>query len=107
MTASWCLTCLVNERVALDTEAVHRLFAINDVALLVGDWTRQDPALTNFLRANGREGVPVYLYFPAHAGNLVTLPQVLTAGTVVRRSTAALVEARTGHRRAASSTSHS
>ena len=62
---------------------MRRVFATTDVALLVGDWTQQDPAPTNFLRANGREGVPLYLYFRADAGNPVTLPQVLTAGTVV------------------------
>lgn len=83
MTAAWCVTCLVNERVALDTGAVRRAFAARDVAYLKGDWTRQDPALTGFLREHGRDGVPLYLYYPTHGASPVVLPQVLTAGTVL------------------------
>jgi thiol:disulfide interchange protein len=83
MTAAWCVTCLVNERVAIDTQAVRRAFQDRNVAYLKGDWTRQDPALTAFLRENGRDGVPLYLFYPARAEAPVVLPQVLTAGTVL------------------------
>ncbi len=83
MTAAWCVTCLVNERVAIDTQAVRRAFQARNVAYLKGDWTRQDPKLTGFLRENGRDGVPLYLFYPAHAAGPVILPQVLTAGTVL------------------------
>ena len=64
MTAAWCVTCLVNERVAISTDAVRTAFATDDVAYLKGDWTRQDPAITAFLRQNGRDGVPLYVFFP-------------------------------------------
>jgi len=83
MTAAWCVTCLLNERVAIDTEAVRHAFAARDVAYLKGDWTRQDPTLTGFLRENGRDGVPLYLFYPPHADAPVVLPQILTAGTVL------------------------
>ena len=43
MTAAWCVTCLVNERVAIGSDAVRRAFAEHHVAYLKGDWTRQDP----------------------------------------------------------------
>ena len=66
MTAAWCVTCLVNERVAIGRDAVHRAFADRQVAYLKGDWTRQDPQITDFLRENGREGVPLYVYYPPH-----------------------------------------
>ena len=46
MTAAWCVTCLVNERVAIDTNAVRRAFADHHVTYLKGDWTRQDPNIT-------------------------------------------------------------
>jgi len=83
MTAAWCVTCLLNERVAIDTQAVRRAFQERNVVYLKGDWTRQDPALTAFLRENGRDGVPLYLFYPARAEAPVVLPQVLTAGTVL------------------------
>ena len=83
MTAAWCVTCLVNERVAIGTDAVKQAFAADDVTYLKGDWTRQDPAITAFLRQNGRDGVPLYVFFPAGGGRPEVLPQILTEGRVL------------------------
>ena len=77
MTAAWCVTCLVNERVAISSEAVRRAFAEHGVTYLKGDWTRQDPQITAYLRQNGRDGVPLYIYYPSH-GEPTVLPQILT-----------------------------
>ncbi|MBV9247887.1 MAG: thioredoxin family protein [Acetobacteraceae bacterium] len=84
VTAAWCVTCLVNERVAIGTEAVQQAFAAHHVVYLKGDWTRQDPQLTAFLREHGRDGVPLYVYYPPHGQGMV-LPQVLTETTVLER----------------------
>ncbi|HEY4174438.1 MAG TPA: protein-disulfide reductase DsbD domain-containing protein [Rhodopila sp.] len=84
MTAAWCVTCLVNERVAIGTDQVRKAFASDDVTYLKGDWTRQDPAITAFLRQNGRDGVPLYVFFPAGGGEPEVLPQILTEGEVLR-----------------------
>jgi thiol:disulfide interchange protein len=84
MTAAWCVTCLVNERVAIGTESVQKAFAADDVTYLKGDWTRQDPAITAFLRQNGRDGVPLYVFFPAGGGEPEVLPQILTEGELLR-----------------------
>jgi thiol:disulfide interchange protein DsbD len=83
MTASWCVTCLVNERIALSPEAVRAAFAARDVAYLKGDWTRQDAEITGFLRAHGRDGVPLYVFFPGGDRPPEILPQILTQGTVL------------------------
>jgi thiol:disulfide interchange protein len=85
MTAAWCVTCLVNERVAIATAPVHAAFAAHDIAYLKGDWTRQDPAITDFLRDHGRDGVPLYVYFPPDGAAPVVLPQILTEGIVLDR----------------------
>ena len=82
MTAAWCVTCLVNERVAIATTAVQRAFAAHHVAYLKGDWTRQDPRISAYLRANGRDGVPLYVYYPPHGAPQV-LPQILTENEVL------------------------
>jgi thiol:disulfide interchange protein DsbD len=84
MTAAWCVTCLVNERVAIGTDAVRQAFAARDVTYLKGDWTRQDPAITRFLRQNGREGVPLYVFFPEGGGQPEVLPQILTEHEMLR-----------------------
>jgi len=83
VTAAWCISCKVNERIALDTETVRRAFAARRVAVLVGDWTRGDAELTALLRAHGRDGVPLYLFYPEDGGPAVVLPQLLTEGIVL------------------------
>lgn len=82
LTAAWCVTCLVNEATTLTTPAVRSAFAAHHVALLVGDWTDKNPDITALLAANGRAGVPLYLYYPPGAAP-VLLPQILEPGTVV------------------------
>ncbi len=78
-TADWCLTCKVNERVAIDQPTVAAAFRAANIATLVGDWTRSDPAIGRFLAAQSRSGVPLYLYYPP-GGEAQVLPQVLTPG---------------------------
>jgi thiol:disulfide interchange protein DsbD len=81
-TASWCLSCQVNERVALTRPEVQKAFADANVALLRADWTRHDESITQALTALGRSGVPAYaLYAPGQSGPQL-LPEVLTPGMV-------------------------
>ena len=85
-TADWCLTCKVNEAAAIDRAEVRAAFRKAGVRTLVGDWTRGDPAITRFLAAQGRSGVPLYLWYPADGGPAQALPQVLTPATLVDRA---------------------
>ncbi len=86
LTADWCLTCLANERVALHTQAVEKVFDELNVATLKGDWTNTDPKITELLQEYGRSGVPLYLWFPANrAGKADVLPQLLTPDLITRQ----------------------
>jgi len=81
-TASWCLSCQVNERVALDRPEVQQAFHSANVVLLRADWTQRDEAITQALTALGRSGVPAYaLYAPGETIPRL-LPEVLTPGIV-------------------------
>jgi thiol:disulfide interchange protein DsbD len=84
MSAAWCITCLVNERVALSPAPVQAAMRRLGVTYMVGDWTRQDPDITAFLRQYGRNGVPLYVYFPAR-GDPQVLPQILTQAEILGR----------------------
>ncbi|HEX4859017.1 MAG TPA: protein-disulfide reductase DsbD domain-containing protein, partial [Usitatibacteraceae bacterium] len=64
-TATWCITCQVNKRVALERPEVRRRFQELGVARVRADWTVQDPVITAALAEFGRTGVPVYVYYPA------------------------------------------
>jgi thiol:disulfide interchange protein len=84
LTADWCLTCLANERIALNTSAVDAAFDELNVATIKGDWTNTDPKITELLQEYGRSGVPLYLWFPAnHIGKGQILPQLLTKELVI------------------------
>lgn len=82
MTADWCLTCKVNEAAAIERAETRDAFARAGVAVLRGDWTRRDPAITRYLTAQGVAGVPLYVWYPAGNGPAQQLPQVLTVGTL-------------------------
>jgi thiol:disulfide interchange protein len=82
LTAAWCLTCIVNERVTLDREAVKAAFAAHRIVALKGDWTRQDPEIAAFLQSFGRSGVPLYLLYDGN-GSAMVLPQILTERGVI------------------------
>jgi len=84
LTAAWCVTCLVNERTTLDSPKLQSEFAARHIQTLVGDWTNRDAAITALLEANHRDGVPLYLYYPAGARTPITLPQILTPDIVTR-----------------------
>jgi thiol:disulfide interchange protein len=82
-TAAWCITCLVNEKVALSGSRLAEAFATRKVAALKADWTNQDSEITTLLASQGRSGVPLYLYYAPGAEKPAVLPQLLTESTVM------------------------
>jgi thiol:disulfide interchange protein DsbD len=83
-TADWCLTCRVNERIALRDPEVRARLRDEGVALLKADWTRRDPRITEALAAHGRQGVPLYVFYGAGQGRApIVLPEVITPGIVI------------------------
>jgi thiol:disulfide interchange protein len=81
--ASWCLSCQVNERVALNRPEAMQAFADRKVALLKADWTRHDEAITQALTALGRSGVPAYALYAPGQSQPQMLPEALTPGIVL------------------------
>lgn len=82
-TADWCVSCQVNERVALDHPDGRAALTASGLTLLKADWTRRDPAVTAALESLGRAGLPVYaIYRPGRPPRL--LPTVLTPGLLVK-----------------------
>ncbi|WP_037523169.1 protein-disulfide reductase DsbD family protein [Sphingomonas sp. Mn802worker] len=86
-TADWCLTCKVNEKAAIETQAVADAFRRGKVAVLVGDWTDGDPTLGRFIERHNRAGVPLYLWYAKGAQRPSVLPQILTKATLTDLST--------------------
>jgi thiol:disulfide interchange protein DsbD len=88
-TAAWCISCLVNEKVALSQQTVIDTFKNGGITYLKGDWTNRDAEITHVLADFDRSGVPLYLFYPAGtAENPVILPQILTPEIVTQAVTA-------------------
>jgi thiol:disulfide interchange protein DsbD len=84
VTAAWCITCLVNERIALSSDRVTEGMRDAGIVYLKGDWTNRDEEITRYLRSFGRSGVPLYVYYPASPeAEPRVLPQILTEAQVM------------------------
>ena len=85
VTADWCLTCKLNERVAFASERVRTVLDSGNVQLLRADWTNRSPEITRLISGFGRSGVPVVvLYPPGEKSEPVLLPTLLTPGIVIQ-----------------------
>jgi len=83
-TAKWCLTCQVNERVALRNPAVEQAFRNAGVTTLKADWTDRNDEIARTLASFGRAGVPLYVLYPRDSSTSpLVLPELLTAGVVL------------------------
>lgn len=84
-TADWCVTCKVNEQVAIDRDETRKAFAQAAVVVMRGDWTNGDANITAFLGQHGRSGVPLYLWYTPGESKPKILPQVLTPRVLIEQ----------------------
>lgn len=84
-TADWCVTCKVNESVAIERETTAAAFKEAGVIPMVGDWTVRDEAISAFLTEQGAAGVPLYLWYEP-GGEGEQLPQVLNPDMLSERA---------------------
>ena len=82
-TADWCITCKVNERVALKTQKVQKILDSESINYLEADWTRKDEMIASKLEEFGRSGVPLYLLYPSE-GKPIILPEILTEDILIK-----------------------
>lgn len=80
-TAKWCLTCKVNETLVLKTNSFSELAKKYDIELLLGDWTKRDKNITDFLFSHGKVGVPAYFIMDKN-GNLFDLGETISINEI-------------------------
>ena len=85
-TADWCVSCKVNERVAIEREETRAAFEQAGVITLRGDWTLREPEITAFLNERGVAGVPLYLWYDPGAAEPDQLPQLLGPDALIDRA---------------------
>jgi thiol:disulfide interchange protein DsbD len=83
-TASWCLSCQVNKKIALNDADVTAAFDRKGVIKVIADWTSKDDTITRALAEFGRNSVPLYvLYGSDPNAEPIILPELLTPGIVL------------------------
>jgi suppressor for copper-sensitivity B len=82
ITADWCLTCKVNEKLVLESKTIQALLNQPNLVLMRGDWTKADPAIGAYLKTQGRYGIPFNALYSAKYPKGDLLPELLTEGVV-------------------------
>jgi thiol:disulfide interchange protein len=95
-TASWCLTCQVNKKTSIEIDSVRAKLKEVGAVALIGDYTKEDPAITRELVRNNRAAVPLVLVYPADlASEPIILPSILKPSFVLDALDAAAKSSRT------------
>lgn len=81
-TAAWCITCKMNDTIAIETKEAQEYFKKNHIVLMKADWTNKNNAILGYLQSFNRAGVPLYVYYPGSKTAYV-LPQILTASILI------------------------
>ena len=81
--ASWCITCQVNEKVALSTDAVKTALQTTGTTYMIADSTNYNAEINQAMAGFGASGLPLYVVYPADGRPPVVLPQVLTKAIVI------------------------
>lgn len=82
VTADWCVTCKVNERLFLETREVADAFERHGVLAMRADWTRRDDVIARYLADFGRYGIPFYvMYRPGREPHVFS--ELLSKGAII------------------------
>ena len=81
--ASWCITCQVNDKAVLSTDDIKKAFAKTGTVYMIADSTNYNADIQTAMAGFGRSGLPLYVVYSADGRPPVILPQVLTKQDVV------------------------
>ena len=84
VTASWCLTCKVNELSVLDTAAVRARLGKDNIVRMRADWSRYNPGIAAYIQRFGRFGIPLDVVYGPRMPQGQLLPEVLQTSTLFR-----------------------
>src|SRR5690606_28919705 len=67
--ADWCVNCITNERLALNTEETKSFVEQHGIVALKADYTDYSQEITDWLDRFDRQGIPLTVIFPADRPN--------------------------------------
>jgi suppressor for copper-sensitivity B len=83
VTADWCVTCIVNERLVLNVGASAETLRRPEVVPMKADWTQPDDEIARYLASFGRYGIPFNVVYGPAAPDGVLLPELLSESAVL------------------------
>jgi suppressor for copper-sensitivity B len=83
VTADWCITCRVNEKLVLDRAPVVTALGRSNVVAMKADWTRPSEPIARYLAGFGRYGIPFSVVYGPDAPHGIPLPEILTSASVM------------------------
>ncbi len=83
VTAEWCITCVVNKTLVLESAGVADLLNGPGVIAMQADWTRPSDSISAYLAQFGRYGIPFNAIYGPDTPQGVVLPELLTASSVM------------------------
>jgi len=83
VTAEWCITCQVNKNLVLHRDQAAKLLQQDNVVAMTADWTKPDPAISDYLSEYERYGIPFNIIYGPGAPDGVILPELLSQNAVV------------------------
>ncbi len=83
-TANWCLTCITNLQLSINTAPVKKIVEAHDVVALKADKTEESPEIDALMRQLGFKTIPILAVFPAdRPSEVLVLTDLVTQGQVV------------------------
>jgi thiol:disulfide interchange protein DsbD len=76
-TAAWCITCQVNEGIALTPRVIAEMDS-KSITYLKADWTNRNREILDELKLFNRTGIPVYIFWREGMEYPIILNEVLT-----------------------------
>ncbi|SHG47217.1 protein-disulfide reductase DsbD family protein [Bradyrhizobium erythrophlei] len=83
VTATWCLTCKVNDLRVLENAEVRSRLKQSHVIRMRADWSRPDPHIANYLHRFARYGIPLDVVYGPKLPQGEALPELLTTNVLL------------------------
>jgi suppressor for copper-sensitivity B len=84
VTATWCLTCKVNDVRVLENAEVRSRMQQSHVIRMRADWSRPSPYIANYLHRFARYGIPFDVVYGPQQPDGEALPELLTPSVLLR-----------------------
>jgi suppressor for copper-sensitivity B len=84
VTATWCLTCKVNDVRVLETAEVRSRLQQSHVIRMRADWSRPSPYIADYLHRFARYGIPFDVVYGPQRPDGEALPELLTTSLLLR-----------------------